>query len=170
MARAGWPVAPHGVVGVDDAGDRLVVVYEDSVSTRGEGKVRLPYAAACASHPGALYSHYLGDEPGVSYRLLKIGVRTFALRYVSDDDWRSNCGPEGTIDLRVLPDGLVRTLPEPVWAVDAVRSGSALLAVDWNLAPGVQGTGVLPHLSGFSVVGELERFWRVTGVRFWEAD
>lgn len=167
MAAQGFPVVQHGRAGLMDARpEQPVVVYTDAVSTQGDGKALTTYAQACATFPGALVSLYHPDEPGVSYRLLKIGVKTFALRYESYSDWRSNCGPEGDIALTLLPDGLIPAVPEPIWAVDFVRAGAALVAVDYNLAPGIQATGVSRHLAEWTIVGELLRYAALTGHEF----
>lgn len=148
------------------------VAYHNEHEHAGDGKALLQEDQVRALPAGHLISRFV-PPGGLSYRLLKIGLKTFGLRYTSPE-WRSNGGPEGEIHLTRLPDGRTPALhrqadgwPDVIWAVDFVEDHGHLLAVDLNPAPGVQGTGVLNHLSGFSVLGELERYHEQTGEAFW---
>lgn len=99
--------------------------------------------------------------PGsVSLRYLRVGWRQFWLRYVSEDDWRSNCG-EGTVRLLCedAPQPL-ETVPSvlhdhPLVAVDFLQIGSQFYAIDLSVAPGLVCTGVERRMTSSEVYAEI---------------
>lgn len=78
---------------------------------------------------------------GASWRYLQIGDKIFWLEYFSRDDWRSNCGDVEVHTLAQMEDGYHKHIKHPLFAVDFVW-GDTLYAIDFNIAPGVAGTGV----------------------------
>lgn len=72
-----------------------LVIYEDEMAHRGEGKVIMNIEEAIETCPDSYASVFLHSEQNfpISYRNLYIGAHLFRLVYVSlTDDWRSNCG------------------------------------------------------------------------------
>ncbi|MDD2748977.1 hypothetical protein A6M23_10445 [Acidithiobacillus thiooxidans] len=140
-----------------------VVVHIDGQAHAGEGKLALSYAEALAEYPKQFVVEFLptANIGSVSYRYLRIGLRTFFLRSNSLDDWRSNCG-----DTRIEYLGSTGSInPEttlffdlsPMIAIDYVQLGKTFLALDLNIAPGLEGTGVdkaMPPVAIFETVAE----------------
>ena len=158
--KIGLAVPVHGTVKtivtsfeklIDDPGlnEKLfnmeeIVVYTDTQSHRGEGKIKIKRAEALEKYPDHFCSEHITASPtghGVSYRFLQVGKRVFWLRYTSRDDWRSNCG-DVVIDF--LGEEKSRYHPKisyPLFAVDFIFAGKAY-AIDLNIAPQIRGTGI----------------------------
>lgn len=131
---------------------KKLVVYTDEHAHCGEGKLLLELDEAMALHPGALASEYIEGSHGLSWRLLQVGMHGFWIEYKSDD-WRSNCGD---VEMRVIgqtegwcghpnsPKSIICKLP--LFAIDFVV-GDELYGIDFNVAPGIKGTGVERLLS-----------------------
>jgi hypothetical protein len=94
-------------------------------------------------------TEYIGDYPGVTYRLLSCGGYSCWFRHDSFDDWRSNAGDGDLLEILdgeiSLPTGFEKFVVNPVWAIDFVAQKSevgppVLLAIDFNTAPRVAGT------------------------------
>lgn len=125
-----------------------LVVYTDVKAHCAEGKLLLSLDKALKLHPDCLATEYIADCPGVSWRYLQIGMHNFWLECRSTEDWRSNYG-EGSWE--VIGQGMgwgpkPFCLKLPLFAIDFVI-GKELYAVDFNIAPGVRGTGVEKYLS-----------------------
>lgn len=126
--------------------DRIVdvVVYLDETAHRGEGKIKVLLRDAIDQYPNHLAVEHIPALPsglGLSWRYLQVGDKVFWLEYASRNDWRSNCGE---VDIRVLArerDGYHGRIGHPLFAVDFVP-GNVLCAIDFNIAPGIKGTGV----------------------------
>lgn len=127
-----------------------VVVYTDEHAHCGEGKLQMRIGDALAQYPDALASRFIPSGSGagsVSLRYLRLGVRQFWLRYSSANDWRSNCGD---VTVEVLTEE--KRVDAPRWqegplarhvlfAIDFVPA-DRLFAVDFNVAPGLRGSGI----------------------------
>ena len=171
MAEAGLRVIEHARLPERPAetspGDR-VVVYTDEAAHAGDGKTLMPWHQAAREHPGALCSRFVAPG-GESWRRLKIGEKRFWLHYTAPD-WRSNGGTEGDVTFvreeNSAADPAVPGWPAVIWAVDYVREGETLYAIDLNPAPGIQATGVMHELSAFSVHGELTQYLTRHGAAF----
>lgn len=157
-------------------GDTLkVVVYTDDRAHRGEGK-RLMTAREAVENYSQAYCSVYQDVPeaaGESVRYLRVGRRAFVYTYRSADDWRSNCGEVEIGQPKTFPSssrhyfwhGDPQRIPYPLWAIDFVRRQRAgvepatmphYVAVDFNLAPGLKGTGIEDILSAREVVDLLK--------------
>lgn len=122
---------------------KSLVVYTDPKAHCGEGKVLLSIDEAMARHPDCLATEYIADCPGLSWRYLQIGIHGFWLECRSDTDWRSNYG-DGSWQVIGRQEGWGPppfVVKRPLYAIDFVI-GDRLYAVDYNVSPGVRGTGV----------------------------
>ncbi len=130
-----------------------VVVYTDEQCHRGDGKLLLALGEALRDYPDTLASVYIKQGIGISHRHLQIGEYHFWLRYQSRD-WRSNCGD---VDITLLDCGVGYhpTIDQPLFAIDFVGEDRRL-AVDFNIAPGIRGSGVEGLLSGKEVVDAIK--------------
>lgn len=145
-----------------------VVVYHDLRAHCGEGKELLPLRQALLRYPDAFCSHFIPSMPGsgsVSLRHLRIGLRQFWLRYSSANDWRSNAGDVKVEVLceerpfKELPFSEREIYKHPIVAVDFVRAGSKLFAIDLNVAPGLRGTGIESQVEPVGVYDMVELFF-----------
>lgn len=148
--------------------DELCVVYLKPWSLQGRDKERMTIARALEEHPEKLCSWWIpksvadGLDRSVSYRLLKIGRKTFYLRFQSFDPWRSNWSPQ--IETRVGSDGWITQVRRPIWAVDLVRHGAdRLLATDFNIRPGVSQPEVIAALPGLSIIEPIREWFELFG-------
>lgn len=141
-----------------------VVVYTDPKAHAGEGKVKLTLDEAQAQYPDHLASEHIPNTPngtGQTLRYLRVGKRQFWLRYTSLDDWRSNCGEveiEVLCEEKPLAAGDRSPVPYPLYplfAVDFVRAADKLIAIDFNTAPGLRGTGLEERLMPQAVYEEI---------------
>lgn len=132
-----------------------VVVYLDQQAHRGEGKLLVPLEYAAKEYPELLCSlYYPGADGAESIRYLQIGDLHVWLKYISLD-WRSNVEPEITI-LSTIQKGYHPTINLPLFAIDFVCGNArnserktslddvfdSWIAVDFNISPGIRGTGV----------------------------
>lgn len=138
-----------------------VVVYLDNKAHRGEGKIRLNIKHAIKEYPNHFASQYIPSTArgfGVSLRYLRIGRRQFWLRYTSRNDWRSNVGD---VCIEVLSEEVPKSLndilklSEPMLAIDFVKADK-LYAIDYNVAPGLMGTGIEALLTPSDIFEELK--------------
>lgn len=134
-----------------------IVLHHDIWAHRGDGKELSTIQEAMVKHPDTLATQFIqfnvpGTKPevkGLSWRYLQIGTEAFWIEYTSTEDWRSNCG-EGDCELffrdktELFSDRQYELLrfKFPLFAVDFVPDKETLYAVDFNIAPGVRGTGV----------------------------
>lgn len=123
-----------------------VVVHLDETAHCGKGKIRLPLSDAAKQYPDCLAVEYIPALPsglGQTWRYLQIGDKVIWLKYTSRTDWRSNCGD---VEIQVLhqeKDGYHPRINHPLFAVDFVLvRGHGFYAIDFNVAPGIRGTGV----------------------------
>lgn len=116
-----------------------VVVYLDVNAHRGEGKILLSANDAKELYPHHFASEYIPLNYGISYRLISIGKRSWMLRY-SSNDWRSNCGEVKIELLKEVENNL--SINRPLYAIDFVGNIEDPIAIDFNIAPQVKGTGL----------------------------
>lgn len=145
--------------------DTPIVVYLDPTAHRGKGKVKLLLGEALQNYPRYLATEFIaapGRRP-MSLRYLQIGGRFFWLRYQSDDAWRSNCGEVG-IEILCSFAGYHPTIKLPLFAIDYIPIQETLMdlpfnkvAVDFNIAPQIQGTGIESLISGRAVFEEIQK-------------
>ncbi|MHB1702197.1 MAG: hypothetical protein ACYCSN_19090 [Acidobacteriaceae bacterium] len=171
LKRVGLEVPIHGIV--RELYERMeaydqeypestmdLVVYLDETAHCGEGKIRLGIKEALAAHPDRFASMYFHPpmDRAQSTRYLAVGDRAFWLQYESLDDWRSNCG---NVRIKVLGEEKTGRYPIPfaLYAIDFVPIGqlNERLAVDFNVAPGIRGTGVEDLLSSREAVAAIKR-------------
>lgn len=134
-----------------------LVVYTDEYAHAGEGKLLLSLSEALEHYPDAYASLHIPQTPagtGVSLRYLHVGRRRFWLRYTSFNDWRSNAGDVHIELLTEESPGYHPGVPEPLFAIDFLPYGMGserLVAVDFNTAPALRGTGIEEKLSAREV-------------------
>ena len=130
------------------------VVYLDENAHRGEGKILMPLHEAKSKYFNHLCTLFIPPLPGksISMRHIQIGKKVFWLRYISRDDWRSNCGDVEIEVIRQEMDGYHPQIHHPLFAIDYIANTEEMLAVDLNVSPGLRGTGIENILSGEEVV------------------
>lgn len=161
----GLLVPDHGPAKHILAAHGAAVVYTDEYAHRGEGKTLIELRGNEALPPligwQMASQHFPGSPRPTSYRLLCIGPRRYALRYQSDDYWRSNVG-NVTIkryDPRALPDIPTIRQPWPLLAVDFVLSPDDMpIAIDLNTAPQIRGTPVEEDIEPREVASLIAEF------------
>lgn len=135
-----------------------VVIHSDLRAHQGIGKILITIDDAIQKYPNYFGVEFIvPDEKGCSYRFLKVGWRRWWIKYLSTEDWRSNCG-DG--DYEVLEKGFDDYLPQrlpdfPVLvAIDFIFAGNRLWAIDYNIAPGLQPLN--GYISPFEIIELLE--------------
>lgn len=180
MEQQGLHTPYHGylpdAVGAGFDLDAYYVVYTDPYAHRGEGKVRVSLREAYKKYPDAYCSKWVSGsysrrmEP-MSYRLLGVGDQMYTLRYEGSPlEWRSNYGDgvdvtwergwgiEDQVDFNSD-----NPFPEyPLWAVDFVSNQwGELVAVDFNTAPQIRGTGIEDGIRSEEIYEAVEKkMWR----------
>ena len=131
-----------------------VVVYTNVNSHCGEGKEKLSYIEAIKKYPNYFCSEYIApEEPNTSIRHLQIGNRSWLILYKSYGDWRSNVGDGEIKILHENKVGYHSQIKCPLYAIDFILSSKYdLYAIDFNIAPGIRGTGIEKILRGSEVV------------------
>lgn len=128
-----------------------IVVYTDLHSHQGENKKKICLFEATALGLSDMFaSQYVKENKGVSYRYLRVGSLSFWIRYESKE-WLSNVNTE-KIEVITLDEHVKVISGEPLYAIDFVGNPWNLLAVDYNIAPKIKGTGVEDMLSASEVV------------------
>lgn len=137
-----------------------VVVYTDPIAHCGNGKLKMPYEAALEEYPDYLATEFIPCD-SESIRELHVGNRCFRLRYKSLEDWRSNVG-EGEIEvLGEQPFPAYRAkVPHAIFAIDFLPRPARgdELAIDFNTAPGMRGSGIERFLPPKYVVQIIKEF------------
>ena len=175
MKDAGFKIPPVGTFDDliekyewDEGRIKFVVAYTDTLAHVGEGK-ELWGIGKWKSNPhmgqGRRYnekyatfcSAYVLGPRGVSWRRLQVGRHVFWIEYTSEMDWRSNCG-EGDIELleSKLNAGYHPHIRLPLFAIDFVHGAKDMYAIDFNIAPGIRGSGVEKVLSSWDAVEAIE--------------
>jgi ribosomal protein S6--L-glutamate ligase len=176
MAEAGVPV-PRTIVAqeptaIEEAwrGLGCDAVVKPLFGSRGQGIERLnsrdmlaPHiaAAAAADPPGAVcYLQEFVPHPGWDARVLLVGERVFAMRRVSNGDWRLNVSRGGRPEAFDPPDHWIELARRAAGAVEAEIAGVDLLptpdgravVVEVNAVPGWRG---LELATGANVAGAM---------------
>ncbi|WP_242248813.1 hypothetical protein [Bacillus cereus group sp. BfR-BA-01328] len=140
-----------------------VVVYTDISKHQGEGKVRMSLIEALETYPIDTLCTLLCGNLGESWRVLNVGRRKTILDYHSKVDWRSNVGD---VEVTVVDcwsrmssfEGILDPYEFPLVAIDYVKDGNELLAVDLNVAPQLKGTGMEDLVTPEKVVNEMKKY------------
>jgi hypothetical protein len=132
------------------------VIYDDLDAHAGDGKRLVDYQQALKEPVDSFASSYIPrqQENPITLRWLQVGYQPFLLEYSSDDDWRSNCG-DVNIKILQVSDliGPIRKVPYPLWAIDYIPlNNGEVVAIDFNISPGLRGTGVEEHMTASEVV------------------
>lgn len=147
---------------------RRVVAYTDPLAHTGEGKELWsidrfrsnPHMGGVdrfAATRDTFCSAFVEGPRGVSWRRLQLGRHVFWIEYRSDADWRSNCGEGDTVLLEAQLDaGYHPLIRLPLFAIDFVHGAKEMYAIDFNVAPGVAGSGVQRHLTASEAVEAIE--------------
>lgn len=174
LKAAGFKIPPVGTLdelaGLDwweEGRIRHVVAYTDETAHVGEGK-ELWHVHKWKTNPhmggvrryadkwATFCSAYVEGSRGVSWRRLQIGRHVFWIEYRSTDDWRSNCG-DGDVELLEMEcPGYHPHIRLPLFAIDFVHGAKDMYAVDFNVAPGVSGSGVQRVLRPWDAAKEIE--------------
>jgi len=153
-----------------------VVVYTDINSHRGEGKIKMRLDEAMEKYPNNFASFYIFNW-STSYRHLQIGEKSFWLMYHSNRrDWRSNCG---NVNINILSQniGYHKSIKYPLFAIDFVlktdpdfylkykgqykgERKDTYLAIDFNISPGINGTGIEEILKPNEIVELVKKFYK----------
>lgn len=138
-----------------------VVVYLDETAHRGEGKILIPLTTAIRQYPNAFCSQYCPTLliGSTSLRYLQIGDKIFWLRYTSDD-WRSNYGNVNITVLSQEKDKFHSKIGLPLFAVDFIFGPNFIWAIDFNITPGLKGTGVEDILPAKEAVATIKRWYQ----------
>jgi hypothetical protein len=143
-----------------------VVIYDDLKSHFGQDKristinnvltvanIRKSWTVFCSLFINTETDTYKSK----STRVLVIGKRAFSYEYISYNDWRSNCGEGDIINAKEIPAPNWRNnIPYPMFAIDFVEDK----AVDFNIAPGITGTGVGKLISCSEIILSLKNWYR----------
>lgn len=158
MGNCGIPVPQINPGGLSP--ETQVVVITDERAHCGEGKLKVSYAEAREAYYGCPYLEFIASGVGaLTYRFLKIGSRRLILRYKSKHPWMSNVG-DVSITLVGEESETVRKFLShhepldvyPLYAIDFVpRDFTELVAVDFNVSPGIKGTPVQEILKPMEV-------------------
>lgn len=184
LEQIGFAVPLHGIAKdiVGKSNNDRLVVYEDESLHCGEGKLLCSTQAASTLHDDKYASIFIPttehpEDHAVSRRLLGIGDRLFWLRYESFGSWQSNhahnvrvvvqsetlsrdaYAAEGELNFSLLK-------PYPLFAIDFVESlqHQTLMAIDFNSAPGLKGTGMEDVISAQDVVRAIRSFLVEAGI------
>jgi len=112
------------------------VVYLDEKVHAGSGKILVSADYAIKSFPDKYASVYTPSS-STSFRYLKIGKKSFWVKYQSDDAWRSNMGDVAIDIIEARNDGYHPSIPHALWAIDFIQTGKEMLAIDFNISPGM---------------------------------
>lgn len=171
LTDKGYNVPSHGIarnlvphlIKLRETPDLHFVVYLDEYSHRGEDKIRVS-AEMALEHFGEYFvvEFLQPDKQSTSYRYLQIGKKSFGLVYSSNDEWRSNCGTNVNVRLACHGDDAVHpSIKDPIFAIDFIKVGECLYALDFNSAPGIRHTGVEDEMKPREVYDEIhEAFHR----------
>ena len=136
-----------------------VVVYLNLNSHRGENKLLLDYKEALEKYPNKLATEYIEsyNKYSESMRILQIGNKSISIIYENEDDWRSNYGCNVKTKIINIYDGIYDKIKYPLYAIDFVFDKyNNYYAIDFNIAPGIKGTGVENILKPKEVVDKIK--------------
>lgn len=156
MQEAGFRIPAVGCVGnLMVNGFNKVVAYTDEKAHGGEGKMLLTFDEYWSVKSRLFASQFVGI-PGLSWRRLQVGPSVFWLEYKSSESWMSNVGDGSCEVIGVEMDtGFHPKIDLPLFAIDFAIADE-MYAIDFNVAPGVRGSGVERYLTGKQFVEKLE--------------
>jgi len=171
LINLGYNVPSHGIarnivphlIKLKDTSDLSFIVYLDEYSHCGKDKIKVSAELALEHFGEYFVVEYLQpDKRATSYRFLQVGKRSFGLVYSSNDEWRSNCGTEVNVRLVCHGDDKIHeTIKDPIFAIDFIKVGEFLYALDFNSAPGIRSTGVDKEMKPREIFDEIhEAFHR----------
>lgn len=138
------------------------VIYLDENSHQGKNKILVDYEKAQNEYQDYYASVYIKGTDSHSIRYLYLGRYVFEIEYRSDHAWKSNCG---NVDIRVLnykKEDEIINKDFPLCAVDTLGYLETV-AVDFNTAPQLKGTGIDKIFYPIEIVEEIKRFFEITG-------
>lgn len=148
--------------------DRKVVIHKNIYSHCGEGKElkyfnkltkedKQNYLMEYVEFPESLDSPYYAK----STRFLFVGNDyCFKYHYYSSNDWRSNCGDgEITEPINIEIPNWRYCIYYPFFAVDFVGPDNCLKAIDLNIAPGIDRTGVEKIISPLQIILAIKKWF-----------
>jgi hypothetical protein len=160
LEELGLRVPRYGSINLTSWEAKELVIYTNEYCHIGEGKLKVQTAHIPPALQYSFASEYILGYRGVSYRLLYIGNKTFWLKYISHNDWRSNCGDCAVVWHTEATPTIPRRLPLPLYAIDFVIDLSGTFyAIDLNLAPGLSYTPVQDYFTGKGIVSMLYEFY-----------
>lgn len=109
---------------------------------------------AISFFPHHYCTEYFRAQPsglGWTLQYLQIGDRHWWLSYTSNNNWRSNAGDFKVEIIEEGPRGYHTTIAEPLFSIDFVPA-QELYAIDYNISPKLEGTGIENILSPAQVV------------------
>jgi hypothetical protein len=127
-----------------DDNDKEVVIYTDEYAHCGTGKIKLP-AKAAMEWAGCYCSEYIKPQTknAVSFRILRIGIKCWLLKYTGINSWMSNSAEDVNIELISELDNVKTVMRNsPMLAIDYVLDGNMPQYIDINTAPGLKWTGL----------------------------
>jgi hypothetical protein len=142
--------------------EQAVVVYDNVITHSGGNKRVMSFREALLRHSQKYMSLYSATEQGVSYRYLRIGNRAYFLKYQSDE-WSSIVNTKHIEIEEADPGFLSVEPPYPLYAIDFVhyqdkKQGDVMVAIDFNIAPKLAGTGIENIVDGSIIVQEIEKW------------
>lgn len=139
--------------------DKLIV-YTDIDAHCGEGKILINSKEDYEKYKDSFCVEYIEGTNNESYRLLKIGYRHFWLKYKSEDNWQSNVGD---VEIKVLAE-LKHPLFEkigveyPLLGIDYIFKEFEMLAVDYNISPGLKFSGIEKYMSPNDIYNDIKEY------------
>lgn len=138
------------------------VIYIDEQAHSGDGKVLVHNRFANIKYYNYFASEFVFGTCSISYRYLCIGKKSFWLKYTSNDLWRSNCGyvEISLLSEEEIPKNININITEyPLYAIDFIYNNKEILAIDFNIAPEIKGTGVDKFLNAKDIYKEIEEHY-----------
>ncbi len=166
----GFSIIPHGTVfempsiikrfyKTQEPIDDFLVVSSRLVVYTGGTKLLSPIGVAMELYPKEFSTLYIFTWPfsgSSSIRWLQIGRIAVILKYISYTSWNSREGEVDVIVKRIWRmENPIKLLGSPIFAVDFVSDGKKLYALDMEINPVLQGTGVEEYISPEEVKEEV---------------
>ncbi|HEX5186477.1 MAG TPA: hypothetical protein VFV86_06265 [Nitrososphaeraceae archaeon] len=146
--------------------DKKVVIYDNIWSHCGENKRIITFSEALLSERDKYMCEFVEfdktlftDYIAKSTRQLFIGNLVYQYDYYSYNDWRSNYGRTNTSEpIQIDLPKWREKIYYPLFAIDYVGPQTELKAIDFNIAPGVNGINLGKLISGEFIVSEIKRW------------
>ncbi len=149
-----------------------LVVFIDIHAHAGEGKEKMSLDDARKKYPGHFAAQFIPTAKTFASRterLVVMGDRQFWLEYTSKDDWRSNSGDVTITEIDNRYDrgmrGPIYEINSPLYAIDFVAIGHERLAIDFSVAPRLDGTPIQNKLPAEQAAQTIKsRFCELNGI------